>query len=63
MFRAQFEYLYNTVYTRARNRVVDWGIHLSTKKVELFNARYHRLNVELDLQSLVGLLCTAVFNG
>ncbi len=36
--------------------------HTLTTRLDLIHY-YHRLNMELDLQSLVGLLCTSVFIG
>ncbi len=39
------------------------GIHCGTLYMYVLCARYHRLNMELDLQSLFGLLCTAALIG
>jgi hypothetical protein len=44
------------------------GCHILAQNVLLSNDKYmeplfHRLNIELDLQSLLGVLCTAVLIG
>jgi hypothetical protein len=72
MFRAQLVLvlLYNIpkMWKRVVERRNIWvrikcPIPHAVRNLEVFNAGYHGLNMELDLQSLFGLLCTAVLIG
>ncbi len=55
-------YVVNTRYLHEYCSTID-GKHLKKLKLDLDFTFRHRLNLELDLQSLFGLLCTAVLIG